>query len=491
MKMGRLAVAAIALLLAFVCEASDRVALIIGNDEYAGQRSGTASADAQDIAKSLQDIGFSVALHQNASRIEMIEALRQFAQAAKGANAAVFYFAGRSVRWGGKSFMLPANTPLARRPDAPYLGVDSAFTADMEGARFKFVLFDLPLEHPVEGQAPQVGERWGGDPLNGWFYASVSSVSGANQQPAQRNSIFAKNLLEALKLRDVPAELMFNYVRQGVERDSGWKIKLNVSSTLNGPFTFNPSGSTSPSLAAVPIAPSPAGTRENRVALVIGNSKYESSPLLNPVNDASDMAKALQAAGFKVSMVKDGTTRQMRQAIRQFGNDLRRADAGLFYFAGHGVQVRGNNFLVPVGEELASEADVEDFGIDASYVLRTMEESQVKVSIMILDACRDNPYTRVSRSSARGLAQMIAASGTLIAFATAPGSTAADGNGRNGLYTAHLLQSMKEGDGDVLKIFQRTRAAVMKSSSGRQVPWESTSLVGDFYLGAGRPTTAK
>jgi uncharacterized caspase-like protein len=194
------------------------------------------------------------------------------------------------------------------------------------------------------------------------------------------------------------------------------------------------------------------------------------------------MAKALDSAGFKVTVLHNASRRQMRQAVRQFAEDLRRAQAGLFYFAGHGMQVKGNNFLLPVGEEILSEADVEDLGLDASYILRTMEEARTSVSILILDACRDNPFARSSRSTGRGLAQMTAASGTVIAFATAPGSTAADGAGRNGIYTGNLLASMKDGDGDLLKVFQKTRAAVLKATSGRQVPWESTSLVGDFFL---------
>ena len=225
-----------------------------------------------------------------------------------------------------------------------------------------------------------------------------------------------------------------------------------------------------------------AQAQEQRVALVIGNSAYQDAPLANPVNDATDMAKALENAGFKVILRRNAGMREMRQAIRQFATELRRADAGLFYFAGHGVQVRGNNYLVPVAAELQSEADVEDLAIDANYVLRTMEESQVKVSIVVLDACRNNPFARSFRSASRGLAQMNAATGSLIAFATAPGAVAADGSGRNGVYTKHLLNSLRQRDTDILKVFQRTRAGVVKETAGRQTPWESTSLIGDFYF---------
>ena len=227
---------------------------------------------------------------------------------------------------------------------------------------------------------------------------------------------------------------------------------------------------------------------DQRVALVIGNSAYKESPLANPGNDAADMAKKLEEMGFKVILRRNVNTRAMREAIREFGKELRRAQVGLFFYAGHGVQIRGSNYLVPVGADIQAEADVEDQAIDANYVLRTMDDAQVKVNIVILDACRNNPYASSFRSTSTGLAQMRAATGTLIAFSTAPGSIAADGSGRNGLYTQHLLASLDQPDTDISKVFQRTRAAVVKETGGKQTPWESTSLVGDFSF---KPPAAK
>ena len=218
------------------------------------------------------------------------------------------------------------------------------------------------------------------------------------------------------------------------------------------------------------LAVAKTAATEQRIALVIGNSSYKDAPLANPVNDATDIANALRQAGFKVILKRNANTRDMRQAIREFGGELRRAQVGLFYFAGHGIQVKGANYLVPVGADIASEADTEDLAIDANYALRTMEEAQVKVSIVILDACRNNPYARSFRSAARGLAQMSAATGSVIAYATAPGSVAADGQGRNGVYTKHLLASLAQSNTDILKVFQRTRAEVVKETGGKQTP---------------------
>lgn len=233
------------------------------------------------------------------------------------------------------------------------------------------------------------------------------------------------------------------------------------------------------------VARADAPASETRVALVIGNSAYKSSPLKNPANDATDIAKELQYLGFRVILRRDASQRDMKQAVREFSSELKRAQVGLFYFAGHGIQVKGGNYLVPVGVDIENEADAEDMSVDANYVLRTMEEAQVKVSIIILDACRNNPFARSFRSASRGLAQMSAATGSLIAFATAPGSVAADGTGRNGLYTQYLLESLRQPNTDILKVFQRVRANVVKDTGGKQTPWESTSLVGDFYFRPG------
>ncbi len=236
-------------------------------------------------------------------------------------------------------------------------------------------------------------------------------------------------------------------------------------------------------LLALCLCPASAAA-EQRVALVIGNASYRDLPLDNPLNDAADIAALFEQAGFRVILRRDADSRAMRQAVREFATELRRADVGLFYYAGHGVQLAGANYLLPVGADIRSEADAEDLSLDVNYVLRTMEESQARVRIVILDACRNNPYPRSFRSAARGLAPVTATGGSLVAFATAPGELAADGTGRNGMYTKHLLASLREADTEILKVFQRTRAGVVRETAGRQTPWESTSLLGEFHFRA-------
>ncbi|MGH9939188.1 MAG: caspase family protein, partial [Blastocatellia bacterium] len=176
-------------------------------------------------------------------------------------------------------------------------------------------------------------------------------------------------------------------------------------------------------------------TTEPRVALVIGNGAYQDAPLLNPVNDASDMAAALKKVGFDVIAGQNRTQGAMLRDIDEFGRRLKRGGVGLFYFAGHGMQVRGENYLIPVGVKIQKELDVEVEAIKLSRVLNEMEEAHNRLNILILDACRNNPFARSFRSGANGLGQVAAPAGTLIAYATNPGSTASDGPGRNGLYT--------------------------------------------------------
>jgi hypothetical protein len=217
-----------------------------------------------------------------------------------------------------------------------------------------------------------------------------------------------------------------------------------------------------------------------RVALVIGNAAYKDAPLLNPLHDAQDMAKVLERAGFRVIVRENATLRQMQLAIREFGDMLGRKSAGVVYYSGHGVQVRGRNYLLPVDADIAREDEVAFSALDLAAVLEKMDTARNPLNLVILDACRDNPFSTRFALSAPGLAQIDAPAGTLIAFSTAPGSVASDGAGRNGLYTHHLLREMAKPGAPVEEVFKAVRAAVRKESVGRQVPWESTSLESSF-----------
>jgi uncharacterized caspase-like protein len=227
----------------------------------------------------------------------------------------------------------------------------------------------------------------------------------------------------------------------------------------------------------------PAEGAEARIALVVGNANYKDSPLANPVHDARAVAKALDGLGFKVSLKVNLTQTQLRRAIREFGDALHATQGvGLFYFAGHGVQISNRNFLIPVGSDIQREYEVEEQAVDAGTVLAMMQSARARVNIVILDACRNNPFIRDFRSNVNGLAPMQAPAGTFIAFSTAPGQTAIDGTGQLGLYTEHLVENITLPGLKIEDVFKNVRVGVQRASSGKQIPWENTSLTGDFYF---------
>lgn len=227
-----------------------------------------------------------------------------------------------------------------------------------------------------------------------------------------------------------------------------------------------------------------------RVALVIGNSAYETAPLKNPVNDAQDMAQTLRELGFEVIYRENLNQTNMKRAIREFGAKIRNGGVGLFYYAGHGVAVKGVNYLVPVDAKVESEEEVEYECVDAGFVLAQMESAGNNMNVVILDACRNNPFVRSFRSDSRGLAQMDAPSGTLIAYATAPGSIASDGSGRNSFYTQELLKNMRTPGIGIEEVFKRVRITVRNLTQNKQTPWESSSLAGNFYFTSSTPQPA-
>lgn len=229
---------------------------------------------------------------------------------------------------------------------------------------------------------------------------------------------------------------------------------------------------------------------EPRLALVIGNSKYgqELGRLPNPANDAELMAATLGKLGFKVTRLIDADQKQMKRAISDFGSALIAAGpdaAGLFFFAGHGVQIAGENYLIPLAAKIEKEADAELEAVPANWILKQMEYAGNRLNIVILDACRNNPMARSMRSASRGLARMDAPKGSFIAYSTAPGDVAADGDGKNSPYTQALARAMLQPGIAIEETFRNTRVDVLKATGEKQVPWESSSLTGAFFFQQG------
>ncbi len=225
-------------------------------------------------------------------------------------------------------------------------------------------------------------------------------------------------------------------------------------------------------------------SKDDRVALVIGNSDYLYNPLKNPANDALDMAKELEKLNFDVTLKIDVSKKEMALAIKDFGKKIKNGGVALFYFAGHGVQIEGINYLIPVNASISNELDVEFEGIEARRVLAEMEVAGNKMNIIILDSCRNNPFESASRSGNFGLARMDAPQGSMLVYSTSPGKTALDGGEeRNGIFTGALLLELRENPTSNLnELLIKVRNRVIDKTNGEQIPWESSSLTGQFFF---------
>lgn len=244
--------------------------------------------------------------------------------------------------------------------------------------------------------------------------------------------------------------------------------------------------------ALVLVVFSSLASAEKRVALVIGNGAYQHATVLtNPANDAQDIAAALAEVGFDTIVGLDLDKRAFELKVREFARKLGQADVGLLFYAGHGLQVSGQNYLLPVDAKLESERDLDFEALRLDFVLKQMElERENKTNIVFLDACRDNPIARTlartmgtrSASVGQGLAQVQSGIGTFISYSTQPGNVALDGAGRNSPFAAALVKRVKEPGRNLTAVMIDVRKDVLTQTAGKQVPWDHSSLTGDFYF---------
>jgi len=230
-----------------------------------------------------------------------------------------------------------------------------------------------------------------------------------------------------------------------------------------------------------------AQQQESRVALVIGNGAYKSSPLKNPVNDSKDVAAKLRSLGFTVVERNNLVVKQIGSTLREFRSTLKPGSVALVYYAGHGVQIKGENYLPAVDAEIGGEEDVPNQSLAMRQIMDVLGDARTRLNLVFLDACRDNPYARSFRSSASGLSKENAPSGTLISFATRPGSVASDGTGRNGLYTGALLAAMNEPNRPIEQVLKSVVSTVKAGSKNQQEPWMEGSIEGEFCFSGCKP----
>jgi uncharacterized caspase-like protein len=233
---------------------------------------------------------------------------------------------------------------------------------------------------------------------------------------------------------------------------------------------------------AFPKLSSPA-LAADRLALVIGNSGYKNVPLANPANDATLMATTLETASFNVTKIIDADQKSMKRALMNFSRDLRKSGAdGVFYYAGHAVQVNNKNYLIPIGADIEDESELDLEAIDVNAFLGTMARSSKASNIVILDACRNNPFANTFVTPLDGLAKVLAPRGTFIAYATAPGQVAYDGTSGNSPYTLALTQAMTRPGLTIEQVFKQARREVLAFTKELQIPWENSSITRDFYF---------
>jgi carboxyl-terminal processing protease len=249
--------------------------------------------------------------------------------------------------------------------------------------------------------------------------------------------------------------------------------------------------------AGLPLAAAGAAS-QRRAALVIGNDAYRVGPLKNPVNDAEAVAGALRALGFEVTQRENTTLREMIESFRDFSTTAKNAEVRVVYYAGHGVQVKGRNYLLPVDTEIRAEDEIAAKSADLNELLDRLGAMKQGINIVILDACRNNPFSgtellgpdgrrlKFRGATPPGLAPVDAPLGSMVAFSTAPGGVALDNPAeKNSLYTKHLLAEMREPGLPIELVFKQVRLAVARETGRVQVPWESSSLTGDFCFVAG------
>ena len=330
---------------------------------------------------------------------------------------------------------------------------------------------------PGEGATPIAGGREGGRPL-------VICRTEHRSSPDGRN--FLSHGLHSGKV--IGRNCHFGYGGQEII-NANYEVLYQTTTQASAPPAAAPASP--PAVAALPAPPvAGASAFARKVALVIGNGDYRvAGRLTNPTNDAGDMAAALRRLGFDVVEGRNLDRRAMDDAIREFGRKLERADLALFFYAGHGLQVNGKNYLVPIDAKLERAGDLALDTVDVATVLAQME-AEKRVNLVFLDACRDNPLSRSlarslgtrSTSVGAGLAPIQSSIGTMITYATQPDNVALDGDGRNSPFTTALLKHIATPGVDIGAIMRRVRADVIAATREKQVPWDHSSLVGDVVL---------
>jgi len=313
-----------------------------------------------------------------------------------------------------------------------------------------------------------------------------SKITATNKLIVVKGKALGKNGIYEVTINGTEANLNANGdFQQNVKLAVGDNsITVKATDTRNNTVNYSFDVTRSPEAVNndAMINENPVNPNEKRLALIIGNSNYGGGQTLkNSANDANLMSATLKSLGFEVITRIDATKQKMEEAVRDFSKKLPDCNVALFYYAGHGLQVEGINFLIPTDAKLTEKSDCKFEAIPVNFVVEEFENYPNNVNIVILDACRSNPFRSWARGGERGFKIINPTSGTIISFATAEGSTASDGTGKNGLFTEELVKQMTIPQ-PIESVFKKTRVQVQKRSNGGQSPQEWSQLTGDFYF---------
>ena len=382
--------------------------------------------------------------------------------------------------------LLDAYPNYGKRDDVLYyLALEQGFRNDLK--RVRESMFRLIKDHPTSAYVPLAyftfGELFRLEALSDPTKAplAIAAFKQVAKYPAPQNRAQCLSLERMARLSAPGARLGApNYDEAAA--CAGNFPKPEVAQAVSAPAGDAP--------APVQVAPVPTPVKdptaavpsERRTALVIGNGRYPVGPLANPPNDAKAVAAALRSASFDVTVKLDVDRDGLKRAIDDLGVSLLKGGVGLFFYAGHGAQVNGENYLVPIDAKITREEDIDIEAVALNRVLSRLDAANNRMNFVILDACRDNPFAKKFRGGDRGLALANAPEGTFISYATAPGAVAADGAGTNSPFSAALARNLITRGLRVEDVFKAVRREVKQATQGRQTPWESSSLDADFWF---------
>jgi vacuolar-type H+-ATPase subunit F/Vma7 len=317
------------------------------------------------------------------------------------------------------------------------------------------------------------------------FKESPSSFQRTSLNIVQRES--KQTLRKLLISQGVPEDFPLEFSGKGSEFDECLKdVKawLNVPSigSQNIESEFAQVGTNQKADSKSQSDSVKITSETKRVALVIGNSEYKNRPLKNPKADAEDMRDFLKDANFDVIFINDASLSDLRNGFDNYFEKIKKADVGFIYYSGHGIEHKGRNYLLPINFNVVDEDEIPRQSLDISSIVEKINKFERKVNVVIIDACRSSFVPAKQRSLTQGLQKMDGARGTILAFSTAPGKVAEDGNGRNSPYTKHLLKSMSVPGRKIEDVFKETARNVELETVGRQIPWYNSSLLVDFAL---------